>query len=170
MAFTYLITQTEFRDRISVLNHNLEIDRLVQHFRTVQELKLSEVLGTPLYDELVSQVSTSSITTDNEKLRSDYIAPYLSFQIFYEFAEQSYGQVTNTGAQKFNGVNTVPIETAYITSLKRQAGQSAMAYAERMIKYLNENRTKYPLWKGNCAAGVKPTNGGIFISPEHRRR
>lgn len=166
--FTYLISQTEFRAEISVLNFNLEIDRAAQHFISVQRLKVREILGDKFYDQLVAEKAANTITPDNEKLRAEYLLPYMAFQIVYEFAEQAYGQITNTGAQKFTGVNTQPAEPSYLATMKRSAGSTANAYAAALTKYLKENQSKYPLWGGCSVATQTPVNCGIWINPKYK--
>lgn len=111
-----------------------------------QELRIKPIIGTGLYDELLSQVRGSTLTSLNQTLLFTYINPVLKYYILCDGAPLFTYKLRNKGIVTQSSDNAQPANISEIDRLVRLYEDKAQSYADRLMNYLIQNNTSYPLY------------------------
>lgn len=163
MARVLLISEQTLKKN-SVVNNNVDGMYILPAIEYAQDAGLQPLLGTKLYNKLMSLVEDGSIMTsiDYKFLLDEYIAPYLinkvtaDIQIPLAFKLRNQGVVQNTS------------ENTYVPSLKdmQYVAQSyenkANFYGNRLSDYLRANRSKYPEYCSIDSCADMPSDSGAY--------
>ena len=76
MTTTFLISEAKFREFTDVDN-NLDTTLIKNAIREAQDIELQRIVGTVLYQKLLSDVQSSSLTGNYKTLVDDYIQDFL---------------------------------------------------------------------------------------------
>lgn len=158
MATTaYFIGATFIKD-YTFIDENVDDKYLMVAIKEAQEIYLREYLGSGLYDQLVTQVLASSVTALNTTLLDTYIAPALKYWSIYEAAPFLKFKFTNKDIVSKNSDNSSGTGLQDLEKVLKWIEDKARYYTDRMVKYLIENQTDYPLY-------INPGNGVDTIYP-----
>ena len=149
------ITLEELK-RKSIIDGNVDTDKLVQFVEVAQDTVLQNYLGTRLYTTLQTQVINSSLTTDNATLVNTYIKPMLIWYTQATYLPYAAYQISNGGIYKHNSENASSVTESEITKLTRHATETADFYAKRFMDYMDDNSTLYPDYIGSQDGGMYP--------------
>ena len=162
----------------TIINGNVDNKYIVMQMRAIEDMYIQTILGTALYKELSDQVTSgmSFVSAKNKTLIEDYIQPCM---IFYFMSEAAYDMVykwENKGIVKKFSDNSQTIELSEIEKIAANKRKYADFYAQRLIDFLQENDTVYPLYfTGNTRTDqMKPTDtmyrfGGIHFPRGYKR-
>lgn len=142
-------------------NVNDEVLRVI--LKRVQDIYIHPVLGTPLYKRFLEGVENDDLTADELKLLNDYILNYLyvvcdiqaSTHLNWRIRNKSVGSASDEHVR----ANNVPDTNNLVDNLRKQAS----FYKNRLIGYLKDNDTLFPLY---CSSDyyskeeIKPDNQG----------
>ena len=163
MARVLLISEQTLKKN-SVVNNNVDGMYILPAIEYAQDAGLQPLLGTKLYNKLMSLVENGDIMTssDYKFLLDEYITPYLinkvtaDIQIPLAFKLRNQGVVQNTS------------ENTYVPSLKdmQYVAQSyenkANFYGNRLSDYLKANRSKYPEYCSIDSCADMPSDSGAY--------
>ena len=163
MARVLLISEQTLKKN-SVVNNNVDGMYILPAIEYAQDAGLQPLLGTKLYNKLMSLVEDGSImtSTDYKFLLDEYIAPYLinkvtaDIQIPLAFKLRNQGVVQNTS------------ENTYVPSLRdmQYVAQSyenkANFYGNRLSDFLRANRSKYPEYCSIDSCADMPSDSGAY--------
>ena len=90
------ITLKELK-RKSIIDGNVDTDKLIQFVEVAQDTYIQTQLGTKLYDALQTQVINSTLTTANETLVNTYLKPMLIWFSQSEYMKYAAFQISNGG-------------------------------------------------------------------------
>ena len=76
-----LVTSQQIKTRTS-LGGNVDPDKFLHLVDDAEALVLEPVLGTKLYDKIVSDVGDASISGNYLTIYNDYIVPILCYSVF----------------------------------------------------------------------------------------
>lgn len=124
---------------------------------------LRSYLGKDFYNEILTQVELSTLTSDNSSLLNDFIKPMLSYYVVYDAFPDIRANITSKGIM----VNTSETSEAASNSEASSLRQNKLSMAERWKKdtteFIREEKdddsTKYPLFKNK----PKFHNKGLFV-------
>lgn len=145
MARALFFNQTYFYENTTV-DENTDYKMIRPVIWDCMEIFIQDIVGTPLYNELKTQVVASTVTALNTTLLNNYIAPCL---LNYTMAE---AQVTMLFKFRNRSVSTDrsdysnPVELKEHQYLKDQFQIKAEKYAKKIEDYLIANLTDYPLY------------------------
>lgn len=144
MTTTFLISEAKVRSFTS-LNNSVDSELIKNNIRTAQDYWLQNIIGTVLYQKLLSDVDSSSLTGDYKTLVDDYIQDYLLYATYYETLEDIYLRPRNNGLLKPNGGdNSDPVERD-LYDMKRQSIRNKMDYyGQRLTEYILEEDSLFP--------------------------
>lgn len=159
-----LITMAILKDS-TVLNDNVDENILMVGLELAQEIHLQQIIGGNLYNTLIDKVVNG--ITDYNELITDYIQPFLKFQVLSEtiipltFKFKTKGVVTNGDYN--NGVSPISMKDA--TQMVNYYTDRATFFGNRLTDYLTRNRSQYPEY-GGCIglAPKRQTNIGIPLN------
>ena len=96
----------------TVIDDNVDMKLLNPTLRLVQEKYILQILGTALYDKLVSDVSASSLSGSYKTLMDDYILPTMSWYVMLESPIPLGYRFMNKGVMRKNSDNSQPADIA----------------------------------------------------------
>jgi len=158
MAYTYLITETELKQD-TIIQDNVDGKLLGWAMRKAQNVYTRAVLGSALYNEIITQFAAETLTTANQTLLDSYIKPmqlaYIqkeaTFSLWIKFTNSSIGtrsvdDLQTSGQDQVNyAVNEFEREAEY--------------YKDLLIKYICDNIADYPLYNSSDQE-INPTEKG----------
>ena len=140
---TYLVTSAEI-----VLNTpmggNVDIDKYRSLINDVQVLVLEPVLGTKLYDKILTDFAGASLAGDYSTMFTDYIQPVMWHSVFAEYVKIGSVLVKNGGIYNHISENAENASQEQIDSLTKSYQSKADAYIARLERYLcDKNIAEY---------------------------
>ena len=121
---------------------NFDIEDIKPFFPVAEELWLIDVLGIPLYNELLQQVNDNNVTDINSTLLLK-VYPYLSFAICYEalpFIGYHFSEVGVTKGKSENSDSVSINDMNYISTTLREQVELMKKY---LRKFLEDNADLY---------------------------
>ena len=149
------ITLQELK-RKSIIDGNVDTDKLIQFVEVAQDTVIQNYLGTKLYDTLQTQVINSTLTTNNSTLLNTYIKPMLIWYTQATYLPYAAYQISNGGVFKHNSENSTSVSESEITKLTRHATETADFYAKRFMDYMDDNSELYPDYTASQDGGMYP--------------
>ena len=96
MTSTFILSEAKFREFTDV-NDNLDTALIKNAIREAQDIHLQRIIGTQLYDKILSDIGSSSLTGVYKTLVDDYIQDFLLYAAYYEALEAIYIRPRNNG-------------------------------------------------------------------------
>jgi hypothetical protein len=149
MNLVSFISETKLKAIVPISNNVTITSSLTQLIIDAQEQYIKPIICEDLYEELSNEIINNSITPDNQILL-DMIAPALAWRTLFKFLPWSYAKVREQGVvnQTGNTANSVSLDD--ITYLRSEADHSAIVYENRLVNFLDKNKSTYPLYKCEC--------------------
>ena len=166
MTTTFLLSEAKFREFTDV-NDMLDTSLIKNAIREAQDIHLQRIIGTQLYNKLLSDVDASSLTGDYQTLVNDYIQDFLLYAAYYESLEAIYIRPRNNGLlTPTGGENSIEVDRS-LFNVKRQSVENKMEfYAEKLSQYISENEATFPeLSTNNKAYEQNPDYSTQYRSP-----
>jgi hypothetical protein len=141
------ITVAELKKK-SMIDGNVDPDKLIQFVEVAQDTHIQNYLGTNLYRALQSKIGDGSIddvaNADYKLLWLDYVKPMLVW-----FSQSSYlpfamFQIQNGGVFKHRPENSDAIDTKEMSMLLSKVTETAEFYTRRFVDYICDNYSKFP--------------------------
>jgi hypothetical protein len=149
------ITLEELK-RKSIIDGNVDTDKLIQFVEVAQDTVIQNYLGTKLYDTLQAGVINNNLSANNATLVNTYIKPMLIWYTQATYLPYAAYQISNGGIYKHNSENATSVSESEITKLTRHATETADFYAKRFLDYMNDKSELYPDYIGSQDGGMYP--------------
>lgn len=144
MTNVQLISEQKIREFTSI-NRSLDSALIVNCMRTAQDYYLQAVIGTVLYNKLLSDVASGTLSGNYKYLVDNYIQDFLLYAAYYEILEEIFLRPRNNGLIKPTGgenATEIDLETY---NVKRQSVENKMTYYnERLTNYIIEEEGLFP--------------------------
>jgi len=162
---------------ISIIHDNVENSVLSVALERTQDMVLQPILGSSLYNRLMTGVADNDLTTDELTLIEDYIAKVLAIGVEIRVLDSLSKQIRNVGYSAGNPEAKVE-EINSIERGKDISNKDLTFYKKRLQLFLDENRLTYPLYDLYDAYGVDKEknshsysqNFGVSLGGRNRRR
>ena len=157
---TEMITTAEVK-AIAIVNSNLDTAYLDQYILLAQRRYIREFLGKEFYEELLTEIAASTLTTNNTNVLV-YIKDALAHYVVYEGLPQIRSQIAKGGV--FNNLNATsePATDLGYGNTRNDYIMKAERFREEIDYYIKQIReddaTAYPLY---CKTSKQ--TGGIII-------
>jgi hypothetical protein len=139
----------------SVINENVDAKLLTPTIIMVQDLKLVEILGTDLYEDICSEVTTPPISQAYTDLLNNYIEPYLINMVIADAVIDLHTKIANTDIINQRTDNGINESIRGIENLRAKYNSQAENYAMRLYRFLCGNAATYPLYQNANKEGWK---------------
>ena len=149
------ITLEELK-RKSIIDGNVDTDKLIQFVEVAQDTVIQNYLGTKLYNTLQAGVIGNNLSVNNATLVNTYIKPMLIWYTQATYLPYAAYQISNGGIYKHNSENATSVSESEITKLTRHATETADFYAKRFLDYMNDKSELYPDYIGSQDGGMYP--------------
>lgn len=143
-----LISHAYLKDR-SIIDDNVDMKKLNPTIEDVQLLKIKSLLGSDLYDLIVSQASAGTLTTDNKYLLDEHILRIMTNYIVSESTDILKYRFMNKGVLSKSPDGSQNTDLRELQYLSDKYSNIAESYADAMIKYIDANPDKYPSYLTN---------------------
>tara|TARA_R110000772_G_scaffold80437_3_gene171647 strand:+ start:253 stop:825 length:573 start_codon:yes stop_codon:yes gene_type:complete len=132
---TYLITSEEIRLN-TPMGGNVDSDKFVNFINDVQVLVLENVLGTKLFNKIITDFNAGNLTGLYLQMFTDYIKPVLWHSVFAEYVKIGSIIVGNGGMYKHVAENAEVASMEDINYIAKNAQSKADTYIDRLIRFL----------------------------------
>lgn len=166
MTDTLLISWTKVKQYTDI-NDSLDADLIKNAIREAQDIELQRVIGTLLYQKLISDVQASSLTGAYQTLVNDYIQDMLLYASYYNILENTFIRTRNNGLlTPQGGENSASVDKSTY-EMKRQSVRNKFEYySDRLSRYLVETQDSFPELSQNTLLYQQiPDYGSQYRSP-----
>ena len=154
-----LINYQYLREEVDI-SQNVPDSELDGPIKRSEEM-LEMIIGTSLYAELVSQNPT--FTGSNVTL-IPYVKKFLAWQAVQFWYPKANFKSHNSGIRVHQEENSVPASDAQMATLIRDAKMWAQTQKEKMVSYLDNNCSLFPLYDCDNCGSNKKTGTGFHIT------
>lgn len=165
MENTLLISESKLK-RFTDINNNLDVDLISSVIREAQIIHITRLLGTKLYEKILSDVDSGTLTGDYKSLVDDYIQDSLIYWSYYESLETIYLRPRNAGLVKpTGGENNIDADIALYDKKRQSVKNKAEYFSERLVDFLCYNNSLFPEYGQEQNEDIYPDMGTQFKSP-----
>lgn len=148
MTDTLLISWTKVKQYTDI-NDSLDPDLIKNNIREAQDIALQRVIGTILYDKLLTLVQDGEMdlaaNAVYKTLLTQYIQDMLLYASYYEILESIFIRPRNNGLLTPNGGENSDTVDRNKYEMKRTSVQNKMEYyADRLSRFITQNEADYP--------------------------
>lgn len=143
----------------SILSENINYQMIRPTLIKIQEMRIQPVLGSTLYNSIISQITMNTVSVVNQTLLDDYIQPAAIQWLYFEIPSVLAFRYVNKGMVRKSSEESTPMSVDEIYKLQDKMRNDAEWYSERITRFLIENRADYPEFNN-------PTNAIDTILPQ----
>jgi hypothetical protein len=167
---TALFVSENMIKQSTAINMNVSTDLILPYILQSQKLYLEPKLGTDLYNEINDEIVAASVSTNNEILLEEYIAPMLVNWSFFHLLPFLRFRVENGNIYSKDSENGTPLSTEEAQHLREEIRNTSEYYTERMISYLNNNTSLYPKLSTNTGNDLSPDSNAYYCGINSERQ
>ena len=165
MQNTLLISEAKLK-RFTDINNALDTDLISSVIRESQIVHITRLLGSKLYDRIISDVDNGTLTGNYKTLVDDYIQDALLYWSYYESLETIYLRPRNAGLVVPQGGENNAAADIILYDKKRTSIKNKSEYfSERLVDYLCFNESLFPEYNQNVNDDIFPDTSTQFKSP-----
>lgn len=123
----------------TMVGGNVERDKYTPCIENIQITVIEPMLGTLLYDKIISDLENNTLTGDYLTLFNDYIKPITKNFSVAEYALISTLNWTNKGIQVQNSENTNAASKERLNDVASLYKSTAQSHVIRFEKWIKEN-------------------------------
>lgn len=144
-----------------LLNDNVD-DNYVRSATIIVQRDLRELIGDSLYEKLEDMVDNDTIEgTPYQELLDSFVVPYLEFNAMAELCVTTSLKIGNIGLYQNFDQNANSTELPTIKYVQKHWEQKGEFYRNRLVKYLNQNKDKFPEYTCSCQNLTNPSENSI---------
>jgi len=163
MAKALFITTKDLK-RYSVLNGNIDPDKLTYWVEIAQDTEIQNYLGTKLLEKLQDLIIAGTIgdpaNAAYKTLLETYVKPmtiYWALTLYMPFAAYT---VANGGVYKHTSESSISVDKEEVDYLANKYRDIAQFYTNTFIDFMVYNQTTYPEYTANTDDDIYPDQGG----------
>ena len=145
--------------RKSIIDGNVDADKLIQFIEVAQDTHIQNYLGGLLYKKLQALILAGTIDDNNNSnyklLLNDYVKPMLTWFTQSSYLPFAMYQISNGGVFKHRSENSETISLEEMRMMLAKVTETAEFYTRRFVDYMDYNSTLYPEY-------VSSTNGDMY--------
>jgi hypothetical protein len=145
MTNTLMISETKVRE-FSGMNQNVDTALIRNGVRVSQDIEIQRIIGTLLYDSLLSQIDAGVFTDANyETLLNNYIQNSLLYWAWYYIEEDIYIRERNNGIlMPTGGENSINVSDNQYNARRQSIKNKAEFYSEKLVNYIITYTNLFP--------------------------
>ena len=135
MAELLFITPQEIT-QTSIIGGNVDTDKYQMCILETQVRVIEPLLGSELYQKIISDIELDTLTGDYLELFTDYVKPITKYEACAGYIAISPYTLTNGGLYKNNPENVEIVDKKEVDSLSERYSSIAQTYVERFNKWM----------------------------------
>jgi hypothetical protein len=147
---------------VTSISKSISPELLEPYILISEEYFVYDLLGSALTNELKNQITGNSLSQLNSVLLTQYIRPLAAYGAWHEYIPFSAIRSTQKGEVKQSSDSSVNADLNEVAFKRTALKDKVMFFQNRVEKYLNENKTKYPLYRASCN-GNGWNSTGIYL-------
>lgn len=171
MTDVFIISEANLR-QFTDINNNVDSELLKNAVRESQDIEIQRILGTKLYQKILSDIKNNTLSGDYQTLVLDYVQDALLYAAYYYSLEDIYLRPRNNGLlTPTGGDNSREVDGTWYNRKRQSVENKKQFYAERLTNYLIQKQGNYPELNGNVELQeLYPDFGSQYKSPIVMRR
>ena len=162
MARVLLLTTDKLKANTPI-QQNVDDSIIKPYIYKSQETHIQQYLGTDLYNKILSDVQSGSISGNYKTLLDDYIQPALIEWSFYEVMPFISLKITNKTIGRGNADYLAEGDLTDLKYLRQTVRDVAEFYGERVIGYLRQYSNNFPEYSTNSGLDkIVPNSKSYF--------
>ena len=133
--------------RKSIIDGNVDADKLIQFIEVAQDTHIQNYLGGLLYKKLQTLILNGTIddsgNADYKTLLDDYVKPMLTWFTQSSYLPFAMYQISNGGVFKHRSENSETISLEEMRMMLAKVTETAEFYTRRFVDYMDYNSTLY---------------------------
>ena len=155
-----LLIDEETIKKESIIEKNVDSKILSKVIVNIQELYLKEILGSKLYQLLLSavnelMVNQVALSAEYSTLLNEYVQPYLIHAVCADFIVMNNYKISNKGVLKMNDNAANNATSDDIEYMKNYVDNYVGQYKKNLVEYLKTSDLK------ECSSSINTTSESI---------
>lgn len=151
----------------SVIDGNIDDDKLTYVIKNAQIIHITNYLGTDLYEGLQARSLAGTLTADEQDLIDRFIEPALVFWGLSDYVYTGAYTISNKGILKHTDEQSETASREEIVSLGQSYEKTAQHFTERLVEYLCNKSNLFPEYNTNTGSDINPDKssnyGGLYL-------
>jgi hypothetical protein len=166
MTTVFIISEANLR-QFTDINNNVDSELLKNAIREAQDIELQRVLGTKLYQKILADIATGTLSGNYEVLVLDWVQNALLYEAYYYALEDIYLRPRNNGLLiPQGGENSAAADGTWYNRKRQSVENKKQFYEERLTNYLIQKQGNFPELNGNVELQqMYPDFGVQYKSP-----
>ena len=161
------ITINELK-RKSIIDGNVDADKLIQFIEVAQDTHIQNYLGGKLYTKLQNLILNDEINdagnSDYKNLLDTYIKPMLIWFTQSSYIPFAMYQISNGGVFKHRSENSETVSLEEMRMMLAKVTETAEFYTRRFTDYMDFNSSLFQEYTSNQNGDMYPDRGVNFNS------
>jgi len=132
----------------SIIDGNVDDDKITQFIEVAQDTHVHNYLGTNLYEHLQGLITGGTLddvgNAAYKTLLVSYVKPMLIWWAQVSYLPMAMFQVQNGGVYKHNSENGTSVTLEEMRSIQSEVKNYATHYTDRFIEYVCANESSFP--------------------------
>jgi len=159
-----LMLSVEFLRDNTVINSDVANELLEPFIISSQNVHIEAILGSDLFNDIITNIQGDTIAGNNKILLDDYIQPCLKEWVVYECLPFINYKLTNKSVSTQSSENSESSELNEIHYLRGSIRDLAEYMSQRVTNYLKSNEDLFPLYcnlTDSCDT-IRPNSSSYF--------
>jgi hypothetical protein len=166
MATALFITREDLV-RNSIIDGNVDYDKIIQFVKVSQEIDIQNLLGTDLYNKISADIISGAgggagLTGNYLTLVNDFVQPTLIWFAQMNYIPFSAYTIAKGGVYKHQAENSQTVDKNEVDYLVAKAREYANYYSTRLVDYLCFNSSLFPEYSSNTNNNISPDSDTTF--------
>tara|TARA_R100000329_G_scaffold45965_1_gene43104 strand:- start:242 stop:817 length:576 start_codon:yes stop_codon:yes gene_type:complete len=157
-----LFISTDRIKKDTALGGSVDDNLLLPYILMAQDRYILPVLGTDLYNKLISDIQGSSLAGVYLTLLQTYIQPALVQFAFATCLPFLRLRMVNNSVVTMNSEQGSSVSHSDLKPLISASMDQAEFYRERLIDYISNNTSSFPEYSSNTGADLSPTTANYY--------
>lgn len=162
-----LIFDANYLKQTTVINDNVDDKIITQAILDVQRVYIENLLGTALYNSILSQIGSNQVSNPNQTLLDSYVVPAMRYWVLSECSWMFQYKFWNKGILQSSSENSQPVDFTTIKFIMDEYKNKAEKLAQTCTKFLMASVATYPLFAQNTQIYQKQANRNNYLSGLH---
>lgn len=161
-----LFIDDEYLKQYSPLGRSIDVDELYSFVLNAQNVYTQDVLGTPLYNDLVNKIETGVTFSTVEWQLVDLCSRALVYWTVYMALPHIMLKMRNAGVVKNQSENTQNADLNELKYLREEMKNLGEFYNTRVVNFLCDKSTQFPLYNAvskDMYPSIKQYDSDMYI-------
>ena len=159
------LINAEYLKSYSMFPKNYDLTDIENFVPIAEQIHILPILGTALYEELLEQVDSNSLTDENSTLLLE-IYKVEGIAVLYESLPFVWSHISQVGITKGKSDNSDSIENKDLAYLNTHI-KAQLDYAKKYLReWLDEYQINFPLYKkeDECCSSIDESHLDIYTT------